>query len=100
GNHRVLLLERCPEPAQKIECASLLMQTCGDKSVAATGRQCFLIRPGLNYRFQQSRQRNSKNTPQTPHSPPNTSTATIMATGCRLTTSENSNGTSTLPSSA
>jgi len=42
----------------------------------------------------------AKNTPQKPQMPPNTSTATMMATGCRLTTSENKTGTSTLPSSS
>jgi hypothetical protein len=41
----------------------------------------------------------AKNTPQNPQRPPNTSTATIMAIGCRSTTSENSSGTNTLPSS-
>ncbi|MNC78599.1 hypothetical protein D3C75_1308440 [compost metagenome] len=41
----------------------------------------------------------AKNTPQNPHSPPNSSTAQMIATGCRFTASENSNGTSTLPSS-
>ena len=35
----------------------------------------------------------AKNTPQNPHQPPKTNTATIIATGCKLTASENSNGT-------
>jgi hypothetical protein len=42
----------------------------------------------------------AKNIPQKPHNPPNNSTAQMIATGCRLTASENSSGTSTLPSSA
>ena len=40
----------------------------------------------------------AKKTPQKPHNPPNRSTATIIAIGWRLTTSENNKGTNTLPS--
>ncbi|GAD30621.1 conserved hypothetical protein [Photobacterium leiognathi lrivu.4.1] len=42
----------------------------------------------------------AKNTPQNPHKPPNTKTATIIATGCKFTASENKIGTNTLPSKA
>ena len=42
----------------------------------------------------------AKNTPQNPHNPPKTSTAAIIATGCKLTASENNKGTKTLPSKA
>src|SRR6056297_454533 len=41
----------------------------------------------------------AKNTPQNPQMPPKTRTAMMIAMGWRLTTSENSTGTSTLPSS-
>ncbi|EDN67783.1 hypothetical protein BGP_1416 [Beggiatoa sp. PS] len=42
----------------------------------------------------------AKKTPQNPQNPPKTNIATIIATGCKLTASENNKGTSTLPSRA
>ncbi len=42
----------------------------------------------------------AKKTPQKPQSPPKNKIATIIATGCKLTASENNKGTSTTPSIA
>jgi hypothetical protein len=40
----------------------------------------------------------AKNTPQKPQIPPKSRTAIIIEMGCRLTTSENNNGTRIFPS--
>ena len=42
----------------------------------------------------------AKKTPQKPHKPPKNITAMIIITGCKLTASEKSKGTITLPSTA
>ena len=42
----------------------------------------------------------AKNTPQKPHRPPKTNTAIMMYSGCKLTASENNNGTNRFPSNA
>jgi hypothetical protein len=57
------------------------------------------IWPCVNHRLHQRRQRDGEEHPQNPHRPPKMITDRIMTNGCRLTASENSNGTSRLPSS-